>query len=374
MRRACAAISSVKTGSTFSSSATPQRRAAAAPRGRSSSVSPTRRRPHSASSDAIPRRCRWSPAMISTIACAVVVGLQDPGDAPPGVAVARRQREVEVVEHARRDVHREHRLLRPHAVGLAAERVERLAERQHELGRVVAALADERDELLVLGQGGARRARERLLLGELGRQRDQLAQRLEVARAAGRPPGRGTCRCRARAPRSRRASRRRDPRASAAQRAPGVAALPEPLHHAHSLGAAGASGPARGSRGAVPGVSGRLVGSRHRIGTPRLWLSEGRGSTHPRRSSHRRTGTHHRDDLRRTRRRPGHRRCPRSQGHRRCLPHPGADHPPRPSRPGHHRPGQDGHRQDLRLRHPRRPAPRARPRARRQGPHRRPDP
>ncbi len=62
-----------------------------------------------------------------------------------------------------------------------AERVERLAEREHQRGRVVAALADERDERFVLGEGGPRGPRQRLLLGELGRRGDELAQRLEEA-------------------------------------------------------------------------------------------------------------------------------------------------------------------------------------------------
>src|SRR5690606_30130666 len=58
---------------------------------------------------------------------------------------------------------------------------ELLAEREHDLGRVVAALADERDELLVLRESGAGGTRQRLLLGERGRGGDELAQRLEVA-------------------------------------------------------------------------------------------------------------------------------------------------------------------------------------------------
>ena len=101
MRRECAAISSVNTGSTFSSSATRSVVGRSAARA-ISSVSPTRRRPHSASSDFHSGSLAIVVAMMSTIACAVVVGLQDARDAAPGVAVARRQREVEVVEHARR--------------------------------------------------------------------------------------------------------------------------------------------------------------------------------------------------------------------------------------------------------------------------------
>jgi hypothetical protein len=69
--------------------------------------------------------------------------------------------------------------LRPDAVRRGAERVERLAERRHDRGRVVAALADERDERLVLGQRGPCRSRDGLLLGELRGRLDQLAERLE---------------------------------------------------------------------------------------------------------------------------------------------------------------------------------------------------
>jgi hypothetical protein len=63
----------------------------------------------------------------------VVVAAQDLRDPAPGHAVAGRQREVEVVEHARRDVHREHRLERACTVRRPAERVERLTEGQHEV-------------------------------------------------------------------------------------------------------------------------------------------------------------------------------------------------------------------------------------------------
>ena len=62
-----------------------------------------------------------------------------------------------------------------------AERVERLAEGQHDVERIVAPRTDHLDQLAVLQQRRTGRARERLLVRELGRRRDQLAERLEVA-------------------------------------------------------------------------------------------------------------------------------------------------------------------------------------------------
>ena len=164
-------------------------------------------------------RSRSSSPMMSTIAWRSSSARRMRRDAAAGVAVARRQRQVEVVEHARGDVHREHRLLRPHPVRGAPERVERLAEREHQARRIVAALADEGDQLLVLLQRRAGGARERLLLREFGSRGDQLATASRSSRAAGRRPDRGTCRSRERAPRSRRGARRSPRRAIAAQRA-----------------------------------------------------------------------------------------------------------------------------------------------------------
>ena len=56
--------------------------------------------------------------------------------------------------------------------------------------------------------------------------------------------------------------------------------------------------------------------------------------------------------LRRARRPPGHGRGTRGSRHHPPVPDPGADPAGRPARPRHHRPGQDRHRQDPRLRHP----------------------
>ncbi len=86
-------------------------------------------------------------------------------------------------------------------------------------------------------------------------------------------------------------------------------------------------------------VPGRVDSPRRWIGAPRLWTSGGRGSDSPGGLSPPEQARSH-DDFRRARRRSGHRRRPGIQGHRGCLPDPGTDHPPRPSGPGHHRPGK----------------------------------
>ena len=101
MRREWAAISSVKTGSTFSSSATSQGRRAQRRARDQQRVADEAPPPHR--EQRLPLRiARDRRGDDVDDRLAVVVGAQDPRDPAPGLAVARRQREVEVVEHARR--------------------------------------------------------------------------------------------------------------------------------------------------------------------------------------------------------------------------------------------------------------------------------
>src|SRR5690606_22477163 len=91
-----------------------------------------------------------------------------------------REGEVEVVQHPRRDVDGQQRLAAMDADSLAAERIQRLLERQHDLGRVLALSDDHLDDSAVLAERCTGGARQCGLLVELGRPTDETRERLEV--------------------------------------------------------------------------------------------------------------------------------------------------------------------------------------------------
>ena len=198
------------------------------------SVSPTSRRAH------IESRSRHSSSLeivsrrISSICSRSLLSPQDPLDAAPDLAVAGREREVEIVEHACRDEHGEHRLPGARTDRLASELVLSCSRNGSIASVGVAdAIPDHQiDQSAMLGERASRCERDRFLLTETGSGPDKAAERLEVSQLQIRrlAEERQHIWASSSAKSTRRASPR-SPRARSRRRARRRPSPPEPIHH-----------------------------------------------------------------------------------------------------------------------------------------------